>query len=71
MNAASDVSPMRIRLGEETIDFRTANLDELAQAHDKLIGTILLEEEELIQAHRWEHVAFISMLVCIDAFLGI
>lgn len=29
-----------------------ATLDELARQHDRLIGTILAEEEELIQAHR-------------------
>ena len=29
-----------------------SNLSELAEAHDKLIGRILLEEEDMIQAHR-------------------
>uniref|UniRef100_A0A0G4HQ29 Kinesin-like protein n=1 Tax=Chromera velia CCMP2878 TaxID=1169474 RepID=A0A0G4HQ29_9ALVE len=34
------------------LDLETADLQELAEAHDKLIGTILLEEEDLIAAHR-------------------
>merc|ERR1712039_813593 len=36
-----------------------AALDELARQHDRLIGTILAEEEELITAHR----AHIGMMV--------
>merc|ERR1712060_81411 len=36
-----------------------AALDELARQHDRLIGTILAEEEELITAHR----AHIDMMV--------
>jgi len=34
------------------INYNNAALDDLARAHDRLIGTILAEEEDLIASHR-------------------
>jgi len=39
-----------------------AALDELARQHDRLIGTILAEEEELITAHR-QHIDMMVELI--------
>lgn len=39
-----------------------ADLDELARQHDRLIGTILAEEEELISAHR-QHIDMMVELI--------
>merc|ERR1740117_433787 len=39
-----------------------AELDELARQHDRLIGTILAEEEELITAHR-QHIDMMVELI--------
>jgi len=43
-------------------DTSQAGLDELARQHDRLIGTILAEEEELITAHR-QHIDMMVELI--------
>lgn len=52
--SGSDVAEAQIQ------DFPT--LDELARQHDRLIGTILAEEEELISAHR-QHIDMMVELI--------
>jgi kinesin family protein 2/24 len=46
----------------EPVGCSQAQLDELARQHDRLIGTILAEEEELITAHR-QHIDMMVELI--------
>jgi len=46
----------------EPVGCSQAALDELARQHDRLIGTILAEEEELITAHR-QHIDMMVELI--------
>lgn len=50
--AASQQHDMAPEVALEPVRCSQAELDELARQHDRLIGTILAEEEELITAHR-------------------
>jgi len=50
--ATSLVQELAPEVALEPVQCSQAELDELARQHDRLIGTILTEEEELILAHR-------------------
>eukprot|EP00397_Hematodinium_sp_SG-2012_P008692 GEMP01008758.1.p1 GENE.GEMP01008758.1~~GEMP01008758.1.p1 ORF type:complete len:849 (+),score=169.98 GEMP01008758.1:56-2602(+) len=58
--AARDEEPPEVAL--EPMNAGQSALNELARAHDKLIGTILAEEEELIAAHRL-HIDYVVDLI--------
>merc|ERR1719265_644534 len=50
--AASQPQDTAPEVALEPVRCSQAELDELARQHDRLIGTILAEEEELITSHR-------------------
>jgi len=67
--AHTEVSPTSVQSQElppevalEPVGCSQAALDELARQHDRLIGTILAEEEELITAHR-QHIDMMVELI--------
>lgn len=69
---SQELSPLSLGGGEggelppevalEPVGCSQAALDELARQHDRLIGTILAEEEELITAHR-QHIDMMVELI--------
>jgi kinesin family protein 2/24 len=65
-NEVSPTSPQSQELPPEValepVGCSQAALDELARQHDRLIGTILAEEEELITAHR-QHIDMMVELI--------
>lgn len=61
---AHSVQPQELapEVALEPVGCSQAQLDELARQHDRLIGTILAEEEELITAHR-QHIDMMVELI--------